>query len=214
MLVFSSDYPHVEMDEPAKVSGRGAVTRSRVIQAAVECILDEGYYRASSNRIADRAGVSWGVIRHHFGTRDRLLLAVLEALHGRLLATLREAAIEGATVEERLGSFITLLFTYYRHPDYLAGLQITLNLAREPATHQSTLDALSAMSAALPSELEDVFVQVSPGLDDADFRYAIFEIVRGLSIGLGIEDALHEDRVHRPENQAALLARALTHLFY
>ena len=53
-------------------------TRARVIQAAVDCILDEGFYRASSNRIAERAGVTWGVIQHHFGTREALLIEVFK----------------------------------------------------------------------------------------------------------------------------------------
>jgi len=33
-------------------------TRARVVDAAIACILDEGFYRASSNRIAKRAGVT------------------------------------------------------------------------------------------------------------------------------------------------------------
>src|SRR5207244_10664683 len=53
-------------------------TRARVIDAAIACILDEGFYRASSNKIAKRAGVTWGVIQYHFGTREALMLAVHE----------------------------------------------------------------------------------------------------------------------------------------
>ena len=35
---------------------RGEVTRERVLDAAVRCILDVGYYQASSNAIAREAG--------------------------------------------------------------------------------------------------------------------------------------------------------------
>ena len=31
----------------------------------IACILEEGFYRASSNKIARRAGVTWGVIQYH-----------------------------------------------------------------------------------------------------------------------------------------------------
>ena len=49
-----------------------------LIDATIDCILEEGLYRASSNRIAKRAGVTWGVIQHHFGTREALLLATFQ----------------------------------------------------------------------------------------------------------------------------------------
>lgn len=202
----------VEAAGAARPSPRsGPETRARVIQAAIDCILEEGYYRASSNRIAERAEVSWGVIRHHFGTRDRLLLAVLAELHSRLVSTLHGAPIEGGTPRERLASFIGILFSYYRSPEYLVGLQITLNLAREPATRADTLDALNAMSDIVPSELGKIFGAVFPEVEsDSDLRWLIFEIIRGVSIGLGIEDALHGERLARPENHAAVLAEALS----
>ena len=62
---------------PAAKSAVDLATRERVIAAAVDSILERGFYRASSNEIARRAGVTWGVIQHHFGTREALMLAVL-----------------------------------------------------------------------------------------------------------------------------------------
>ena len=62
----------------AAVAMNDESTRGRVVDAAIECILDEGFYRASSNKIAKRAGVTWGVIQYHFGTREALMLAVHE----------------------------------------------------------------------------------------------------------------------------------------
>jgi DNA-binding NarL/FixJ family response regulator len=50
--------------------------RERVIDATVSCILELGFYRASTNEIARRAGVTWGVIQHYFGTREALMLGL------------------------------------------------------------------------------------------------------------------------------------------
>src|SRR5436189_2608263 len=96
-----------------------ASTRTRVIEAAVACILEEGFYRASSNQIARRAGVTWGVIQYHFGTREALLLAVHERGLDELERCLSDAIIKGETVEERLGSFVDALWAYYRRPEFL-----------------------------------------------------------------------------------------------
>jgi len=47
----------------------GEATRRKVLDAVVESVLDVGYYKASSNEIARRAGVTWGAIQHLFGSR-------------------------------------------------------------------------------------------------------------------------------------------------
>ena len=56
-----------------RTGAQDSISRQRVIDAAIACILDQGFYRASSNAIAERAGVTWGVIQYHFGTREALM---------------------------------------------------------------------------------------------------------------------------------------------
>ena len=46
----------------------GQATHRRVLDAVVRTILEVGYYKASSNEIARRAGVTWGAIQHLFGS--------------------------------------------------------------------------------------------------------------------------------------------------
>jgi len=87
-------------------------TRARVIDAAIACILDEGFYRASSNKIAKRAGVTWGVIQYHFGTREALMLAVHERGVAELDRCLVEAEIGGETLEPRMDSCVAALWAY------------------------------------------------------------------------------------------------------
>src|ERR1700691_1246633 len=72
-------------------------TRDRGIEAAVTCILENGFYRASTNEIARTAGVTWGVIQHYFGTREALMLAVLQEGAGEFFASVENRHIEGET---------------------------------------------------------------------------------------------------------------------
>src|SRR5271156_2319296 len=74
----------------------GESTRARVIQAAAECIMEKGYYQASSNDIARRAGVTWGTIQYQFESREGLLLEVLNAAWNELREQIRCADISGA----------------------------------------------------------------------------------------------------------------------
>jgi hypothetical protein len=107
------------------------------------------------------------------------------------------------------------MFTFYRSPDYLAGMQILLNLSRDPATQSETAAALAEMSEIVPGQVREIFTSV--GLDRPDkenLGLVIFEIVRGMSIGLAIEDAIHGTELARPSSHAEVLAEALASAYH
>ena len=79
----------------------GELTRRKVLDAAVQSILESGYYHTSSNEIARRADVTWGTLQHQFGSREGLLLAVLEASWADLQEAVATAVIAGDTLEDR-----------------------------------------------------------------------------------------------------------------
>jgi AcrR family transcriptional regulator len=164
--------------ERAEASGGGAgeagASRQRLLEAAVACILEKGYYRASSNEIARRAGVTWGVIQYHYGTRERLMLAAFEDACQKLIDHSRNAVITGTTLREQLGSYFAHLMGFYGRLEYLAYLEINLNLARDPDTSTETMAAL----ARLGEELKRHWVEL-PTVP-ARHRGLVFESLRGL----------------------------------
>jgi AcrR family transcriptional regulator len=44
-------------------------TRTALLDAAVECLIDEGYAAVTTRGVAERAGVSQGAQQHHFDGR-------------------------------------------------------------------------------------------------------------------------------------------------
>jgi AcrR family transcriptional regulator len=134
-------------------------TRARVLQAAVRCILDVGYYQASSNAIAREAGVTWGTIQNQFGTREALLLDVLDEGLGTLDDHLANARVDGTNLEERLRSVLELLEAYYGRPEHLVFIQILLDLSADPGTSSSARRALQRHARSLTRIWEPLFVQ-------------------------------------------------------
>ena len=57
---------------------RGDDTRAKIIDETVRCIVEEGFAAATAKHVAERAGVTWGVIQYHFGDRNGLLMAVVD----------------------------------------------------------------------------------------------------------------------------------------
>jgi AcrR family transcriptional regulator len=69
---------------------RSAATRWRIVQVARELVAEQGYAGLSTSEVMRRAGVSRGGLYHHFGGKDELLGAVLEALELDVVAQLAE----------------------------------------------------------------------------------------------------------------------------
>jgi AcrR family transcriptional regulator len=60
-------------------------TRTAIVEAARSRLLAEGHSRLSTRKVADQAGVPVSQLHYHFGSKQGLLLAVLEAENQRLL---------------------------------------------------------------------------------------------------------------------------------
>jgi AcrR family transcriptional regulator len=60
-------------------------TRTTILRAAKESLVESGYSALSTRSIAQRAGVPLSQIHYHFGTKQNLVLEVLEEENQRLL---------------------------------------------------------------------------------------------------------------------------------
>jgi AcrR family transcriptional regulator len=120
----------------------GEATRRRVLDAVVSTVVDVGYYKASSNEIARRAGVTWGAIQHLFGSREQMMLEVARDVQDRFKARVATAQIDGATLEERLDRVIDVLAEHYEDPSFLVEVQILLDLWVNPGLSADARDEL------------------------------------------------------------------------
>lgn len=190
-----------------------SISRQRVIDAAIACIIDQGFYRASSNAIAERAGVTWGVIQYHFGTREALMLAVLEEGTRRLNDIVVTAEITGETVTERVAQYMDILLKYYGSLDYLAFSQVLINLTHDPRTSQQTRETMARIGESVNPELNRLQRKVlaGTGIRRQAVRSLLFHSLRGLALSHLMLETLPE-QPHTPRHfpeQRRLLAEAL-----
>ena len=69
---------------------RGEATRKRIVEAARDVLLARGYGGTSTRAVADEAGVRLSLVHYHFGSKQRLMLDVLEHENTGLLERQRE----------------------------------------------------------------------------------------------------------------------------
>lgn len=108
---------------------RREATRTRLLDATVESLIECGYYGATTLEIERRAGVSRGARIHHFPTKASLLAAVVDHLYDQVAGSY-EAAFgggePGTSDAQRVRSGLRLLWEIFRGRDYSAVIELTV----------------------------------------------------------------------------------------
>jgi AcrR family transcriptional regulator len=79
--------------------------RADLIRATIDCVADGGVAAATVREVAARAGVSNGLIRHHFDSKEALVQAAYRALMDDMTGTAEDAAGD-VPPADRLARFI------------------------------------------------------------------------------------------------------------
>ncbi|ASR35405.1 TetR family transcriptional regulator [Prauserella marina] len=142
---------------------RSERTRTALLDATIDCLVELGYGRTSMPEICARAGVSKGAVQHHFATKAELMAAAVEQLAGKLKdkgATDLDRLPEGTA---RITAAIDLLWESYSGTLAIAATELwiaartdaELRAAMRPvdrALGRSTLEDIATMSGSLPRE--------------------------------------------------------------
>lgn len=135
---------------------RGDDTRARIIDETVRCIIEEGFSAATAKHVAERAGVTWGVIQYHFGDRNGLLMAVVDDGVAKLVGSLSAAVVSELPLRERIEVVIDTAWSCYSSPTSLAAFEILRATRTDPsATSRRRLLEMNAAVAQLGRLITD-----------------------------------------------------------
>ncbi len=96
------------MNEVSRINGR-----RRLIDATLTTLGERGYHRSSLRIIAENAGLTAGLVKHHFQGKDTLMLEAYRYFRDNLLQVcLAAAEKEGADPVKRLQTFTRSMFLY------------------------------------------------------------------------------------------------------
>lgn len=128
---------------------KNALSRQRILQAALKEFSDKGYNAASLNTICAENDISKGIIYHYFRDKDELYLLCAAECFEQLTAYLETAAAGAGTAEQRLSAYFEARLRFFsENPVYLGiFLQTTLmppaQLSAALAGVKSPFDALN-----------------------------------------------------------------------
>jgi AcrR family transcriptional regulator len=75
----------IETETPTEPGTTRNAARRRLLEAAEACLLRDGYAALSTRSVAELAGTPLSQIHYHFGSRQGLVLALLEHQNAKLL---------------------------------------------------------------------------------------------------------------------------------
>lgn len=95
---------------------RAQATVDAIIQATARVLIEDGYDRASTNRIAQAAGVSIGSLYQYFPSKEALVAALIEEHIARMMTVVTEAlaVVKPAELPENARAMVDALIAAYR----------------------------------------------------------------------------------------------------
>ncbi|MGN0714510.1 MAG: TetR/AcrR family transcriptional regulator [Anaerovoracaceae bacterium] len=190
---------------------KNALSRRRILDAAMEDFSQKGYEGASLSTVFAERGISKGVVYHHFKDKDTLYLLCVERCFSSLTEALsRTAETLCGTPEEMLQIYFDQRLRFFAdHPQYYgifadAVFHTPAALADEIASRRVAFDALnlSVLTSILRAQPLRAGLDVESIVEDFHLYMDFFNLRFGsdfLSTDRPAEELLqkHEERCHR-----------------
>lgn len=117
--------PPPTSDPTGKPNRSGAATRAKIIDAAIVVFAEKGFAGFTLQAVADRAGVFYGNVTHHYPTRDKLIEAMIEASFAAYRARFDSLV---ASIDTHEGGPIRALIGWFLDDAFVADTPVFLEL--------------------------------------------------------------------------------------
>jgi AcrR family transcriptional regulator len=112
---------------------RRAATRTALLDAAIDCLVEDGYARTTTRRIAERAGVSPGALQHHFASKAELLGETVHHIRARWASEMFALGLPDTTsLRARHEQLLDRMWAQYRGPLFQAFLELGIGARTDP----------------------------------------------------------------------------------
>lgn len=165
------------------VQSRTIDVQRRILDAAVEVMLEHGYSGASTVRIQERAGVSRGRLLHHFPSRDALLIAA--SLH---LARARAGELPSdhswpTDLGERIDAVVDTVAATFTQGYFWAATELWIAARTNSDLRQALLTGERDIARAVRGAMDSLFGdELSAREGYEDLREVLFTSLRGMAL--------------------------------
>jgi AcrR family transcriptional regulator len=149
---------------------RTATTRAALLDATIECLVEDGYAGTTTTRIVERAGVSRGAQVHHFPTKAELVAeAVRHLAERRAEEFIAEAHEVPAGGRRRFERVLDLLWRIHMGPLFAASVELWVAARVDHDLRERLQEVEREIAILTSSGVNDLFPDLAkvPGFRDA-----------------------------------------------
>ena len=136
----------VSVRRPSTQAERRAATRAALLDATITCLVEHGYTKTTTGRIAEAAGVSRGAQLRYFSNRADLVTAAVARLAKRRVESFAETIGSGPTSPE---ACIDALWEGHQGPLFDATLELWVASRTDPELRECLIGVERDVAAAI-----------------------------------------------------------------
>ena len=131
---------------------RRAATRMALLDAAMDCLVEQGYANTTTRRIAERAGVTPGALQHHFASKAELLSQAVRHVRAKFAhKMLSHGPPEAPSVIARSEQLLDRMWEVHKGPVFHAYIELLVAARTDPelrATLAEVQHEVASLNAA------------------------------------------------------------------
>jgi AcrR family transcriptional regulator len=165
------------------LQARSVDARRRIVDAAVEVLLEHGYAGASTVRIQQRAGVSRGRLLHHFASRDALVVAAAHHLALERIGVLPLDETWPTDLAERIDAVVDTVAATFEQDYFWAVTELWIAARTNPALRSALLAGEQDLARRIRSGMKVLFgpdLAAHPSYEQV--TAVIFTSLRGMAL--------------------------------
>ncbi len=120
---------------------RRDATRTALLDAAMECLVEEGYANTTTRRIAERAGVTPGALQHHFASKAELLSEAVRHIRSKFSQKmLSQGPPDAPSADARSEQLLDRMWEVHRGPMFYAYIELLVAARTDPELRATLAD--------------------------------------------------------------------------
>jgi AcrR family transcriptional regulator len=123
------------------------MTRTALLDAAITCLVEDGYAKTTTRRIAQRAGVSPGALQHHFASKAELLSQTVHHIRAKWANDMLAQGVPNTpSIRLRHEQLLDRMWAQYRGPLFHAMLELAIGGRTDPKLRGQLVGAHQEMA--------------------------------------------------------------------
>lgn len=174
---------------------RRAASRAALLDAAVDCLVEDGYANLTTRRVAERAGVSQGTQMHYFPTKTQFLTEAIRHVTQRFAReALARTDLRELDESRRREAILDELWRIHNGPVFQATLELWIAARTDPDLSEAMRELERDVTKLMLGGAAELFPERR---GDSNFRVyldATLALIRGLAMTTPVDGAKAVER--------------------